>query len=167
MYAIVEEGGRQYKVEVGQFIKVNRLETKLDDIHVFSKVVMVRDDSGIKAGTDQLDGAKVSGRVIRLERGKKLLVFKKKRRKGYHKAKGHRQDLSVVKITDIDAGTGAFYQRSESSEAYEPLFQEAPIQETIAQEPEAQEAQAQDTPEQPESSSESTEAPNVSPEEES
>ncbi|MDR1041777.1 MAG: 50S ribosomal protein L21 [Deltaproteobacteria bacterium] len=101
MYAIVEEGGRQYQVSVGQTIKVNRLAAKQGDEFVFGKVLLVKDASGVKAGPDLLAGVSVTGRVTRLERGPKILVFKKKRRKGYHKSQGHRQDLSAVLITAI------------------------------------------------------------------
>ncbi|MDR1081139.1 MAG: 50S ribosomal protein L21 [Deltaproteobacteria bacterium] len=101
MYAIVEEGGRQYQVSVGQIIKVNRLAAQKDEDVVFSRVLLVKDDSGVKAGPAHLSGVTVTGKVQSLERGPKILVFKKKRRKGYHKSQGHRQDLTSVLITSI------------------------------------------------------------------
>jgi large subunit ribosomal protein L21 len=112
MYAIVHEGGRQYKVEVGQKIRVNRLPGYVpeeiakegDNQYVFKNVVLVRDDTGIKTGKDILSTAKVTGIIVSEMRDKKIIVFKKKRRKGYHKTKGHRQDLSVVEITGITLG---------------------------------------------------------------
>ncbi|MDR2349929.1 MAG: 50S ribosomal protein L21 [Deltaproteobacteria bacterium] len=114
MYAIVQEGGRQYKVEVGQKIRVNRLPGFVpaesagpdDNAFVFKNVVLIRDDTGIKTGSEFLSGVSVTGRIVEETRGKKILVFKKKRRTGYHKARGHRQDLSVVEITGISTGGG-------------------------------------------------------------
>ncbi|MDR2611830.1 MAG: 50S ribosomal protein L21 [Deltaproteobacteria bacterium] len=102
MYAIVEEGGRQYQVTEGQTIKVNRLGAKVGDEVVFSRVLLVRDDTGVKVGPNLLADVSVIGKVTRDdERGPKILVFKKKRRKGYHKSQGHRQDLTAILITSI------------------------------------------------------------------
>jgi large subunit ribosomal protein L21 len=104
MYAIVEEGGRQYQVSVGQTVKVNRLAASQGDEVVFGRVLLLKDETGVKAGAKLLEGVSVTGKVVRLERGPKILVFKKKRRKGYHKSRGHRQDLSSVLITAIGGG---------------------------------------------------------------
>ncbi|MDR3154550.1 MAG: 50S ribosomal protein L21 [Deltaproteobacteria bacterium] len=101
MYAIVEEGGRQYQVSVGQTVKVNRLAAKVGDEITLGRVLLVKDDAGVKAGPGLLAEVSVTGKVTRLERGPKILVFKKKRRKGYHKSQGHRQNLTAVLVTSI------------------------------------------------------------------
>ncbi|MDR1313136.1 MAG: 50S ribosomal protein L21 [Deltaproteobacteria bacterium] len=119
MYAIVEEGGRQYQVSVGQTVRVNRLAANKGDEVVFGRVLLVKDDSGLKAGPDLLSGVTVTGTVTRLERGPKILVFKKKRRKGYHKGQGHRQDLSAVLITSIGGASAEPAPASDPAQADE------------------------------------------------
>jgi len=102
MYAIVEMGGRQFKVEVGQEIFVNRLPAAKDEIVEFNKVLLIDNDGSIKVGSPYIDGAMVKATVLDDScKGKKVIVFKKKRRKGYQKKNGHRQYLSLIKIESI------------------------------------------------------------------
>ena len=102
MYAIVEMGGRQFKVEVGQEIFVNRLPAAKDETVEFNKVLLVDNDGSIKVGSPYIDGAMVKATVLDDScKGKKVIVFKKKRRKGYQKKNGHRQYLSLIKIESI------------------------------------------------------------------
>ena len=101
MYAIVDIAGQQFKVEKGQEVFVHRLAgeegTKLD----FEKVLLLDNKGQVKVGTPVVKGAKVSATIISQLKGDKVIVFKKKRRKGYQKANGHRQYLSKIKIENI------------------------------------------------------------------
>ena len=101
MYAIVDIAGQQFKVEKGQELFVHRLEgekgAKLD----FNKVMLIEHDGKTIVGTPVIEGASVQGTIIDHLRGDKVFVFKKKRRKGFKKFNGHRQNLSLVKIEDI------------------------------------------------------------------
>ncbi len=103
MYAIVEIAGQQFKVEKGQEIFVHRLEgeegAKLD----FDKVLLIEDGKKIKVGTPNVEGAKVSTKILSHLKGDKVIVFKKKRRKGYRVKNGHRQYLTKISIESITA----------------------------------------------------------------
>lgn len=101
MYAIVEIQGQQFKVEKDQKIFVHRLESEEGASLEFNKVLLIDDEGTVKVGTPTVEGAKVSGKVIEHVRGDKVLVFKKKRRKGYKKSRGHRQDFSQILIENI------------------------------------------------------------------
>ena len=96
-YAIFQTGGKQYRVAMGDIIKVEKLnaEGKVE----FDQVLMVGD----KVGTPFVDGAKVVAEVVEQKRADKILVFKKKRRQNYRRTAGHRQFITVLKITDIKA----------------------------------------------------------------
>ena len=103
MYAVIKTGGKQYKVEVGQTIDIERIAIE-DDKLVFNEVLAVGEENGeLKVGAPVLEGATVEAELVKEYRGKKLVVFKMKRRKGYRKKKGHRQELTQVKITAINA----------------------------------------------------------------
>lgn len=102
MYAIVEIAGQQFKVTQDQKVTVHRLNSlKEGDKVDFDKVLLVDNDGSIQVGTPVLESAKVSAEVVKHFRGEKVKVFKKKRRKGYKKLNGHRQDLTQLKITGI------------------------------------------------------------------
>ncbi len=101
MYAIVDIAGQQFKVEQGQEVFVNRLEGEEGADLEFSQVLLVDNEGDIKIGTPMVDGAKVSAKIISHVRGDKVVVFKKKRRKGYQKSNGFRSDLSKVVIEKI------------------------------------------------------------------
>ena len=103
MYAVIESGGKQYRVEPGDVIDVERGPEVGDDGSVeFGRVLMVSGDDGVDVGAPALDGAKVTASVVDAERrGPKIRVFKMKRRKGYRRTRGHRQDLLRVRIDDI------------------------------------------------------------------
>ena len=100
MYAIVDIAGQQFKVEENQKITVNRLEGEEGAAVSFKNVLMVDNDGKVKMG-GPIKGASVSAKIIDHVRGDKVLVFKKKRRKGYKKMNGHRQDLTRIQITEI------------------------------------------------------------------
>lgn len=102
MYAIVEIAGQQFKVEAGQEIFVNRLAAAKDETVEFNKVLLVDADGAVKVGSPYVDGAMVKATVLDDTcKGDKVIVFKKKRRKGYQKKNGHRQYLSLIKIDSI------------------------------------------------------------------
>ncbi|MGZ2368799.1 50S ribosomal protein L21 [Ancylomarina sp. YFZ004] len=101
MYAIVEIAGQQFKVEKDQKIFVNRLKTEEGEQVEFAKVLLLDKDGEIVVGAPTIEGAKVSATVISHLRADKIKVFKKKRRKGYRKLNGHRQNLSQIQIQEI------------------------------------------------------------------
>ncbi len=101
MYAIVEIAGQQFKVEKDSKIYVHRLDAKEGDVVDFDKVLLVDNDGKISVGTPTVKGAKVSVKVLDHVKGDKVLVFKKKRRKGYKKLNGHRQQFTQVQIDAI------------------------------------------------------------------
>lgn len=103
MYAIVDIAGQQFKVEKDQKVFVHRLENEEGAQVSFEKVLLVEDGSDIKIGTPTVSGASVSAKILSHMRGDKVLVFKKKRRKGYQKMNGHRQDLTQILIENITA----------------------------------------------------------------
>jgi large subunit ribosomal protein L21 len=100
MYAIIETGGKQYKVQPGDVIDIERLIVGDDNSVEFDKVLAVGGDS-LTVGAPTVEGAKVTAELVEDFRGKKLVVFKMKRRKGNRRKNGHRQELSKVKILDI------------------------------------------------------------------
>ena len=105
MYAVIETGGKQYRVEKGDVIDVELLAQsgKSSKTVKFERVLLVSDDKGTKVGDPVVSGAQVTGELLGEPRGPKILVFKKKRRKGYKRLQGHRQDLSRVRIKSIKA----------------------------------------------------------------
>ena len=103
MYAIVEIAGDQLKVEKGKEIFVNRLNGEEGSDVEFDKVMLVDNDGKVNVGSPAIEGAKVTAKIVEHLRGDKVYVFKKKRRKGYQKMNGHRQDLTKLQIEDIQA----------------------------------------------------------------
>ena len=102
MYAIVEIAGQQFKVEAGMEIFVQRLAAGKGDAVELDKVLLVDADGAVKVGSPYVEGAVVKATVLDDTcRGKKVLVFKKKRRKGYQKLTGHRQNFSKIQINEI------------------------------------------------------------------
>ncbi len=100
MFAIVETGGSQYKVEKGASIDVNRIEGDEGSSITLDKVLLVN-DKATKVGTPTISGASVTAKIIAHKRGDKIVVFKMKAKKRYQKTQGHRQDLTTLEITDI------------------------------------------------------------------
>jgi large subunit ribosomal protein L21 len=104
MYAIIKNGGRQYKVTEGQVVRVNLMDAEPGSEVVLEDVLAVSDGQDvIRFGQPILSGASIKAQVLNHAREKKILVFKKKRRQGYHKAQGHRQDYTALKILSIQA----------------------------------------------------------------
>src|SRR5690625_5881317 len=101
MYAIVEIAGQQFKVQKDQEVFVHRLPGKEGDKVSFDKVLLTDNDSDVTIGAPAIKGASVEAEITRHLKGDKVIVFKKKRRKGYRRKKGHRQALSEIVINDI------------------------------------------------------------------
>ena len=103
MFAIVEIAGFQYKVQKDRYIYVNRLKGEVEDKITFDKVLLLSTDTDVKVGTPTVSGAKVEATILEHLRGEQVIVFKKKRRKGYQVQNGHRQYLTKILISDIIA----------------------------------------------------------------
>jgi len=104
MLAILEKGGKQYMVREGDEIEVEKIEAENGSQVELNKVLLISDENVHKAGNPYVEGAKVIGRVVGQEKGKKIIVFKFKRRKGYRKKQGHRQYITRIKIEKIIGG---------------------------------------------------------------
>lgn len=101
MYAVIETGGKQYKVSEGDKIYVEKLGVKEADKVVFDKVLAFSDDESVVAGKPYVTGAQVTGKVVKNGKGKKVIVFKFKAKKGYKRKQGHRQPYTCVEITGL------------------------------------------------------------------
>ncbi len=103
MYAIIRSGGKQYQVEAGSHLRVEKLTGAVGDTIELADVLLVADGEDIKIGQPVLDGAKVTATIKEQGKAKKVLVFKKKRRKGYQVKNGHRQMYTALEINEINA----------------------------------------------------------------
>ena len=103
MYAIIETGGKQYKVEAGDVLFIEKLDVEADSEITFDKVIAVGADDGIKVGAPYVDGASVSAKAIKNGKGKKIVVFTYKPKKNAKRKKGHRQPYTKVEISSINA----------------------------------------------------------------
>ena len=106
MFAVIKTGGKQYRVAPDDVIEIERIAGEAGDEIAFDNVLMLDADGNTTVGAPLVDGAKVMGTLVAQARGEKIIVFKKKRRKNYRRTNGHRQELSVVRITNI-TGPGA------------------------------------------------------------
>jgi len=102
MYAVIKTGGKQYKVSEGDLLKVEKLDGAVGDSIELAEVLMVGGEEA-KIGTPLLPNAKVTAQIVEQGKDKKVLVFKSKRRKNYRKKYGHRQPITRLKITGIEA----------------------------------------------------------------
>ena len=101
MYAVLETGGKQYRVAAGDRLQVERLETEAGKPVTFDRVLLVNNEGKLSVGQPTVPGATVVADVVEHIRGDKKIAWKMKRRKGYHRKVGHRQELTVVKVTEI------------------------------------------------------------------
>lgn len=104
MYAVIKTGGKQYRVAKDDIVTIERISGDTGATIEFSEVLLVGSGADVKVGTPVVSGAKVTAELVEQTRGPKLIAFKKRRRKNSRRKKGHRQDLSTVRITNI---TGA------------------------------------------------------------
>ncbi len=128
MYAVVETGGKQYKVAVNDVLKVEKLEGQAGDSIKLDKVLMVGDDKSQKIGTPLISGTVVTAEILEQKRDKKIIVFKKKRRQGYRRTQGHRQSITVIRITDI----GGAKKAAPKKEAAKAVEKKAPAKKAAA-----------------------------------
>ena len=101
MYAVIETGGKQYRVEVGQLLTVEKLPGGAGDKVEFDRVLLLSDDETVAVGRPVVEGARVTGEIVAQEKGDKLTVFKFRRRKNYRRKTGHRQKYTTVKINEV------------------------------------------------------------------
>ncbi len=126
MYAIVEIAGQQFKVEQNDEIFVHRLEGEPGTKVEFDQVLLLDQDGKISVGKPMVEGSKINGQILEHVRGDKVVVFKKKRRKGFQKETGHRQDFSKVRIEGITVkGTGRA-KKAKAEETEAPVVTEKP-----------------------------------------
>ncbi len=114
MYAIVEIAGHQYKVRKDQQVYVNRLEGSEGDSVSFDKVLLTDDNGSVEVGAPVINGIKVDAQIVSHLKADKVIVFKKKRRKGYRKKNGHRQAISLIQIMGIGKGSSKASARAEA-----------------------------------------------------
>ncbi len=102
MYAIIQTGSKQYTVKPGDIVEIEKMDAKVGDAISFADVLAIGEEGGkLNVGTPRIEGAEVSGKVLDQFRGKKVVVFKMKRRKGYRRTQGHRQSITRVEISEI------------------------------------------------------------------
>lgn len=101
MYAVVRSGGKQYRVSQGGSVRVEKLAGDVGTAITLDDVLMVGEEGNVKIGTPNVDGASVSGTIVAQGRGQKIMVFKMKRRKGYRRKAGHRQDYTEIRVDSI------------------------------------------------------------------
>ena len=127
MYAIIETGGKQYRVQAGDQIRVEKLNAEDGAVVVFDKVLVAGEGADIKVGTPYINGLTVDGKVIESGKGDKVIIFKYKAKKDYRKKQGHRQPYTLVEITAV-AGEKAAPKKEEAP------VEEAPVEEAVAEE---------------------------------
>jgi len=102
MYAIIKSGGKQLRVAQGEDVRVEKLRGNIGDSIVFDQVLLTSDGHDVKIGSPYLENARVVARLKRHGKDRKIVVFKYKKRKGYRRTRGHRQDYTLVKIDRIE-----------------------------------------------------------------
>jgi len=125
MYAVLETGSKQYRVRAGDTLAIERLDVEAGQPVTFDRVLLVNDEGKVSVGAPTVAGASVVADVVEHKRGPKLIAFKMRRREGYHRKVGHRQELTVVKIKDIQFGSGSA-PASESAPAPAPAVEATP-----------------------------------------
>ena len=102
MYAVVKAGGKQYKVSAGDVLRIEKLDVEVGERITLGDVLLVSDGANVQVDSSNLAKAKVTARVTAHGRGRKIVVFKYKRRKGYHRKQGHRQHYTELAIENIE-----------------------------------------------------------------
>jgi large subunit ribosomal protein L21 len=101
MYAVVKSGGKEYRISKGDIIRVERVGGKVGDQVTFKDILMISQEGQVQVGTPQLAKAVVVGEIVQQMKGGKVLTYKMKRRKNYRRMKGHRQNYTYLKVSDI------------------------------------------------------------------
>ena len=113
-YAVIQTGGKQYKVKAGEILKVEKLpESKPDSLVNFNEVLAYGDNSNIEIGTPIIKGAKVEANLIKNSKNRTVLIFKKRRRKNSRRKNGHRQQYSLIRINKIFSKDGKLLSEAE------------------------------------------------------
>jgi large subunit ribosomal protein L21 len=100
-YAVIRTGGKQYRVSPGDLLRLERLEGDVGSAVEFPEVLLAAADDAVRIGTPLVTGARVRGTIVAQGRDRKILIFKKKRRKNYRRRRGHRQSITTVRVTEI------------------------------------------------------------------
>jgi large subunit ribosomal protein L21 len=100
-YAVIRTGGKQYRVSPGDLLRIERLEGDVGTAVEFAEVLLAAADDAVRIGTPLVSGARVRGTIVAQGRDRKILIFKKKRRKNYRRRRGHRQSITTVRVTEI------------------------------------------------------------------
>ena len=117
MYAVIETGSKQYRVSAGDTLEIERLAIESGAEVTFDRVLMVNNDGKISVGSPLVPNATIRADVVEHFRGEKKIAFKMKRRKGYHKTIGHRQELTRVKIKEISTDSGSHHEATAQAAA--------------------------------------------------
>lgn len=131
MYAVIKTGGKQYKVAKDDIIEVEKLDGAAGEKVQLDTVYMIGTDKTVKIGTPLVDGGKVSAEIVRQKKGDKIIVFKKKRRHNYRRTRGHRQDLTVLKIVEVSDGKKAA-PKTEAAKAGDKVAKKPAAKKTAA-----------------------------------
>lgn len=153
MYAVIKTGGKQYRVQEGDLLCIEKLEAEVGKKVTFDEVLMFGEGADIKVGTDA-EKAKVSAVVTDAGRGQKIVVFKKRRRKNYRLTKGHRQDYTQVRITEVAGSGGAARKAAPKAE----VKSEAKVEAKLAAKRAAPKAEAKAKPAAKKSAAKATKA---------
>lgn len=100
-YAVIRTGGKQYRVAPGDLVRIERLAGDVGAAVEFTEVLLTGGDGAVRIGTPLVEGARVVGKIVEQGRDRKVLVYKKKRRKNYRRRRGHRQSVTTVRVTEI------------------------------------------------------------------
>jgi large subunit ribosomal protein L21 len=101
MYAVVKTGGKEYRISQGDLIRVEKMEGKVGDQVTMKDILMVSHEDQVQVGNPLLGNAVVTGEIVQQVKGKKVLIYKMKRRKNYRRTKGHRQTYTYIRVNDI------------------------------------------------------------------
>jgi large subunit ribosomal protein L21 len=100
-YAVIRTGGKQYRVAPGEIVRVERLAGEVGAPVEFAEVLLTADDAAVRVGTPLVEGVRVRAEIVAQGRARKILVYKKKRRKNYRRRRGHRQSITTLRVTEI------------------------------------------------------------------
>jgi len=142
MFAIIKTGGKQYKVAKDDVITVEKLAGEAGSEVTLDEVLMIAGEADVAIGAPCVDGARVNACIVEQTRGRKIIVFKKKRRKNYRRRNGHRQDVTVLRITDIAPAKTAKAAPEKAPAKAKPATKKAPAKATKAPTPKAKAAPA-------------------------
>ena len=130
MFAVVKTGGKQYKVSPGDVLKIERLEGEAGQHIDLSSILLINDEGKVSIGSPLLEKAQIRATIVEQTRGDKIIVFKKKRRQGYRRKAGHRQDLTVIRIEEIlpqGGSSNVMMKKTLKDEATKDPQKESPV----------------------------------------